>query len=103
MADKNKFKKTWIILFGIAAILFFFIGFSKLFVDREILEGIQYLSSVILFWTYLSLIRRNRIDPTDPKKPFTLGFIFTVIGLNINIGLWGLGIILLLLGLPRKK
>jgi hypothetical protein len=103
MADKNKFKKTWIILFGIAGVLFFFVGIAKLFADREILDGVQYLSTSVLYWVYLSLIRRDKVNPTDTKKPFALGFIFATVGLNINIGVWGLGMVLLLFGLAGKK
>lgn len=96
-------KTTWIVLFGTAAILFLFVGIAKIFADGEILEGTQYLSTTILLWVYLSLIRRNKINPSDSKNPFALGFIFSVVGLNINIGVWGLGMILLLFALPRKK
>jgi len=103
MADKNKMKTTWIVLFGTAAILFFFIGIAKIFADGKIFEGAQYLFSTVLLWAYLSLIRRNKVDPTGSKNSFALGFIFTVVGLNLNIGIWGLGIVLLLFGLPRKK
>jgi len=103
MVDKNKFKKTWIVLFGVAAILFFFVGIAKILADKEILEGIQYLSTVVLFWAYLSLLRRDKVNPIDPKKPFALGFILTAIGLSINIGVWGLGMVLLLLGLLKRK
>ena len=53
MADKDKMKKTWTVLFGVAAAIFLVVGGAKIFADREFLEGIQYLSSAILFLVYL--------------------------------------------------
>jgi len=103
MADKDKMKKTWTVLFGVAAAIFLVVGIAKIFADREFLEGTQYLSSAILFLVFLSFIKKNQVDPNDSKKPFALGFIFAVVGVNLNIGVWALGILMLLWGLPRKK
>jgi len=103
MADKDKIKKTWVVLFGVAAALFLVVGLARVFADREFMEGIQYTGSAILFLVYLSLIKKGKVDISDNKKPFALGFIFSVIGPNINIGIWALGVLMLLWGLPRKK
>lgn len=78
-----------------------------LLIDQKYLGGIQYLSSSILFFVAMYLINKNKIDVRSSEsstlKYLQMGFIFTVIGLSLNIAVWALGIILFVKGLLKKE
>lgn len=106
LKNRKKFNKTWIILLAIAAVLFAIVGMVMVVVDRNILMGSQYLIDTLLFLIVLAKINRKELVLSKDEKRdnfFYLGFIFMVIGLNINPGVWGVGVLFFLAGLFYKK
>ena len=99
---KKNLLKTWKILLGFVAVLFSVVGIVMVTIDRRYLQGTQYLSSAVLFFIALYLLTKRKINIQD-KPQFSVGFIFTVVGLSINIGIWALGLIFFLSSLFSKK
>ena len=105
--SENGFNKTWTGLLLIAGLLFFVVGSVMVTIDNRYLNGFQYLFTSALFFAALYLIRNRRLDIDDSSQKsvasFKMGFIFSVVGLNINVGVWGLGVVLFLSGLFNNK
>lgn len=102
MKMENNLLKTWKILLGFAAVLFSVVGIVMVTIDTRYLQGIQYLSSAVLFFMALYLLTKRKINIQD-KTQFGVGFVFTVVGLSINIGIWALGLMFFLSSLFSKK
>lgn len=96
----NKLQKTWLILLSISSILFLIVGFVMFVIDNKYINGIQYLFTAIFFSLAIYLNQKKKIKLSNPEM--NLGFILAVIGLNINLGIWILGIILFLSGFFKK-
>jgi len=100
---------VWKILFSISSVLFFIVGFAKIFGDNAILEGAFLLLMAIFLLIVDVLVFKGKIslDRTKRRKhvPISLGFIFLIIGAVTlkNYGLAGLGFILMLVGLLRNS
>ncbi|MFH1393547.1 MAG: hypothetical protein ABII71_01980 [Candidatus Micrarchaeota archaeon] len=96
MKAETKNRAIWLNLLKIASVFFFIIGFVMVLLDTRYIEGIQYLLTASLFMFTILFISYDRmeLDFTNPEKSvfLTLGFIFSVIGLNMNLGIWALGI-----------
>lgn len=103
MLTKNKYKRTWIFLLGLSSILFLIIAFPKLLIDKQYLNGIQYLITAITFQIAIYLMTKHKFNipprPPNASAMFNIGFIFTVIGLNFFPVLWTLGYIFFLAGI----
>jgi len=69
-------------------------------IDTRYVSGAQYLSTAILF--YAALFRIRKREPRE-ETMFNMGFIFTVVGLSQNIGLWALGLIFFMGGMFGKR
>lgn len=100
---KENLNKTMTVIYSIASALLIVIGLALIIADTEYLGGIQYLiSSIILFYAMYN-INKNKIDLTQldsyTYSMFNLGCIFLIVGLNINIGVWALGIVFFISGL----
>ena len=99
--------KVWLALLGMAATIFFIVGTAMLLLDQNYLNALQYLSSSILYFVAMYLISKKRVDVRSSESGATkylqMGFIFSVVGLNLNIGVWGLGVILFVKGLIKKE
>lgn len=109
MFQKKNFSNTWINLYLIVVILFTIVGTAMIAFDKEYFNGGQYLFTALMFALAIYLIKVKKIKPNYSDPMLTLGFIFSVIGLtspiglSLNIGLWGLGVVLFLQGLFTKK
>jgi hypothetical protein len=90
---------TWMVLFVLATFIFALVGLVMGFYDNKYLEGAQYLfTSVILtIGVYQMHHKMFKMD-----EYASMGFIFTVVGLNLNVGVWCLGIVLLASRYSRK-
>ena len=99
---KKDYNKTWMGFLVFVTVLFFIVGLVMVTVDTRYLQGTQYLISAILFSFALYKIKSGKINIQE-SRPFIVGFIFTVIGLSINIGVWALGIVLFTTGLKVEK
>lgn len=101
------FNKTWIVLLAITASLFLIVGVAKTVMDKEFLNGIQYLISSLLFYVTMFFLIKKKIciqyKSTKSSVFLTLGFIFLIIGLNYNIGVWLFGLIFFIGGIVRDK
>jgi hypothetical protein len=89
-------EKTYKVLLIASAVLFALLGSVMILFDNLYILGIQYLFSSFLFIFGL----KKKIDMKYPH--FAIGFIFMVIGLNINIGVWGLGTLLFILSFKNN-
>jgi len=107
MKTEKEFSNIWVILLSVVAVLFIVIGLLKLILDHQFINGSQYLITAIVFSTTVILIKKKVLSPNNINPMFSLGFIFSVIGLNnpagltLYIGLWILGISLFILGLKK--
>lgn len=94
---KESIIKTMTIIYSISSVFILVVGFALIISDAKYLQGIQYLISSILLFYAMYNINKNNIDLTQLDSStysmFSLGFIFLIVGLNINIGIWALGLI----------
>jgi hypothetical protein len=109
MKEKKDFSTIWIPLLSIVAILFFIIGVARIIFDSAIFNGIQYVITSVVFGVLAFLIKQNRVRPNFINPLFSLGFIFSIIGLvgntglSMYIGIWILGISFFLWGIVAKR
>lgn len=107
MATKNKtFNNTWIVLLSITSILFFIVSIAMIFFYTRNYDGVQYLISTILFTIAIYRIYSGKFEVklgSPYLEFFNMGFIFTVVGLNLNVWIWALGAVLFARGLYNKK
>lgn len=104
MRDKNT--KTFLFLFTVTSILFISVGVIMIIVDRRYILGLQYLFTAILSIIAIKKTKAKELNFKHYNKnqlSINLGFIFSVIGVNINIGIWGLGTLLFIDGLSKNK
>lgn len=103
-----KMKKIWISLLFLSSMLFIILGIVKIVVDNAFLNGGQYIFTSVIYIVVISIIKKNRSALIFLDTRIKLGFIFSVIGMNnliapgFYIGLWALGIILMLSGIFFK-
>ncbi len=103
MKAESRNKAVWLNLLKIASIFFLIIGFVMVVIDTRYIEGLQYLLTGLLFVFSVLFISNNKlnVDFTKQEKSvfLTLGFIFSVIGLSMNMGIWALGIAFFVTGM----
>ncbi|HID73155.1 TPA: hypothetical protein EYP38_04385 [Candidatus Micrarchaeota archaeon] len=92
MKSEKKISTTWIHLMTIAAIFFFIIGTVMVTVDNLYVDGAQYPLTALLFAFSVTYINSGKVkiefSSQNKSTFFTLGFIFAVIWLSINMGIW---------------
>lgn len=102
------FSKIWIVLLSVVAIVLLIVGLAFIIFDKAIIYGRLYIITALLFGAVVFLITRSKIAPNLLNLLFSLGFIFSIIGLagpsgfNLNIGIWVWGISLLILGIISR-
>ena len=91
-------EKTYKIVFLAISIIFLIIGAVKLLSDNDKIAGIQFLITAVLFSKAHRKLSEKKIsiNPKDnrTKTFFIIGFVFSIVGISINIGVWAMGIIL---------
>jgi len=105
---KVDFSKIWSVILGFTSILFAIVAAAMILIDNKMLDGAAYLVTAAVFAIALHKICRKElvIDAADKKLMifFNLGYVFSVIGLNMNLGIWAFGFALFSAGiLSRKK
>ena len=101
------FKRMWILLLGIVSLLFFIVGLVMILADDKYFSGFQYLLSAVIF-SYASFLIKSGKYSISFRSPDQLvflsaGVIFSIVGLSINTGIWGLGIVLFCAGIFRNR
>jgi len=101
----SKQEKTWIVLLLISQILFLILGVVMIVFDTKYITGIEHLLTFVIFFYATYLIRKKKIDLTDPSSfnYFGLGFIFSVVGLNTNPAVWGLGVVFFAISVLKNR
>ncbi len=100
---ESKFNNTWLVLLALSSVLFYVLGFVMVLADSKYISGLMYLVSAIIFTIAMINAYKNKIDFSNHNPYFNMGFIFTVVGLNINPAVWSLGIIFFIVGLFKDK
>lgn len=101
-------KNVWLSIVIVVSILFSIVALVKILIDRNYINGIQYLLTAIIFFVAFVQIKRKSIK-LDLKNPMlNLGFIFSIVGLvspvwpGLQMGLWIFGIVFFVSGLINK-
>jgi hypothetical protein len=98
------FLKIWIVLLSVVAIVLLTVGLALITLDRAIVNGGLYIITSLSFGMVAFIISKERIVTNLLNPLFSLGFILSIIGLvgpsvlSLNIGIWALGISLLVWG-----
>jgi len=62
MLDLNNYNKTWITILLITAVLSTLLGSAMVIIDQNYYNGIQYLTSAIVFLTTAYFIKIGKIE-----------------------------------------
>lgn len=91
----QKLFRVWLVLLGVASVLFTLMAFFKLFTDADISVGIEYLITGLVLGTSFFLVLKNNLNARAAvgSALFFMGYIFSVVGLAFSPFFWGLGII----------
>lgn len=96
MLDLNNYNKTWITILVVTAVLSTLIGSAMVILDQNYYNGLQYLTSAIVFLATAYLIKIGKIEfnsvSPNQRTQFMAGFVVIVIALGLKGLFWAVGI-----------
>jgi hypothetical protein len=102
----EKLNRIYQVVFLVISVLFLIIGAVIIVSGVSAILGIQFLITSILFSKANRKLSEKKIsiDFKDDRTRslFVIGFIFSIVGLSMNIGVWAIGVILFSLWLFGK-